>query len=226
MNSGRVRHVVWDWNGTILDDNDAVVAAVNTVCAAFGRPPVDLAQWRAIFRRPLTACYSDLLGQALSADDWARIDRGYHDAYRELLATTRLAPGVPDELQRWRTGGGSQSLLSMWFHDELVDLVAEHGLTPLFERIDGLRVDVGGNGKTDHLIEHLSMITPALGLAREDVVLIGDVLDDAVAARNAGIGCVLVTTGVTARSGLAAGGVPVVDSVAEALSVAMSTALS
>ena len=24
----RPRHIVWDWNGTILDDNDAVVSAV------------------------------------------------------------------------------------------------------------------------------------------------------------------------------------------------------
>jgi phosphoglycolate phosphatase-like HAD superfamily hydrolase len=207
--------VVWDWNGTILDDNDAVVTAVNAVCEAFGREPIDLAFWRSIFRRPLLDCYQDLLGRTLSADDWAMIDRSYHRAYRELLSTTRLSPGIPDELRRWRRNGGSQSLLSMWFHDELVELVAQYGLTDLFARIDGLRVDVGGHGKADNLVAHLE----AMGTNRAEALIIGDVLDDAVAAEAAGIRCVLVTTGVTNRATLETSGVPVVDSIAEALAV-------
>jgi phosphoglycolate phosphatase-like HAD superfamily hydrolase len=208
-----VTHVVWDWNGTILDDNDAVVASVNAVCAAFGRAPIELDYWRSIFRRPLTDCYRDLLRRELSTQDWIDIDRHYHDAYRTLLPTTRLAPGIPDELRRWQAAGRRQSLLSMWFHDELTALVTEHGLTDLFMRIDGLRVDTGGHGKTDHLIAHLS----ALNLDPADVLMIGDVVDDAMAAQAAGARCVLVTTGVTSRQALKAAGVPVVDSIAEAL---------
>jgi phosphoglycolate phosphatase-like HAD superfamily hydrolase len=206
---------VWDWNGTILDDNEAVVAAVNEVCAMFGRAPVDLAFWRSIYRRPLLDCYQDLLGCALTPADWAEIDRRYHDAYRALLSTVRLSPGIPDELRRWQGLGRSQSLLSMWFHDELVPLVAEYGLADLFTRVDGLRVDVGGHGKAGHLVEHLA----ALGVDADEVVLIGDVLDDAAAAEAAGVRCVLVTTGVTHREALETSGVPVVDSISEALAV-------
>jgi phosphoglycolate phosphatase-like HAD superfamily hydrolase len=215
VRSERVRHVVWDWNGTILDDNDAVVRAVNEVCTAFGRERIDLVFWRSIYRRPLLDCYQELLGRELSAADWAWIDRHYHAAYRELLPTTRLSPGVPEELRRWRDDGGSQSLLSMWFHDELVALVDRHGLTSLFARIDGLRVDVGGHGKSGHLVEHLG----ALDIDPAQVLLVGDVLDDAVAARAAGTRCVLVTTGVATRAALRTSGVPVVDSVAEALAL-------
>ena len=205
--------MVWDWNGTILDDNEAVVAAVNTVCATFGRAPIDLPYWRSIYRRPLLDCYAELLGRQLSQQDWADIDRGYHAAYRALLSTTRLTPGIPDELRRWQAAGRTQSLLSMWFHDELVALVAELGLTGLFDRIDGLRMDAGGHGKTAHLAEHLA----ALRVDPADVLVVGDVLDDAAAAQAAGARCVLVTTGVTDRATLRTSGVPVVDSVAEAL---------
>jgi phosphoglycolate phosphatase-like HAD superfamily hydrolase len=215
VGSGRIRHVVWDWNGTLLDDNDAVVAAVNTVCTAFGRPPVDLDEWRSIYRRPLLECYRDLLRRDLTADDWATIDRTYHDAYRRLLHTTRLSPGIPDELIRWRRSGGRQSLLSLWFHQELVPLVTEHGLDHLFDRVDGLRIDINGRGKTDHLTRHLT----ALRLDPADVLLIGDVLDDAAAAEAVGAASVLVTTGVQTRAALESSGVPVVDSIAEALAV-------
>jgi phosphoglycolate phosphatase-like HAD superfamily hydrolase len=209
----RVSHVVWDWNGTILDDNDAVVTAVNAVCAAFGRDTIDLDYWRSIYRRPLFEAYQGLLSRELSTQDWSEIDRLYHDAYRTLLPTTRLAPGVPDELHRWRAAGRQQSLLSMWFHDELVPLVTEYGLADLFIRIDGQHENIGGHGKTDHLIEHLT----ALRLDPTEVLVIGDVLDDAIAAKAAGVRCVLVTTGVMTREALEASGAPVVDSIAEAL---------
>jgi phosphoglycolate phosphatase-like HAD superfamily hydrolase len=103
----------------------------------------------------------------------------------------------------------------MWFHDELVALVTQHGLHDLFTRIDGLRVAVGGHGKAAHLAEHLA----ALRTDPNEVLLIGDVLDDAAAAEAAGVRCVLVTTGVTNRATLEMSGVPVVDSIAEALTV-------
>jgi phosphoglycolate phosphatase-like HAD superfamily hydrolase len=101
----------------------------------------------------------------------------------------------------------------MWFHAELVPLVTELGLADLFTRIDGQRTGIGGHGKTSHLIEHLT----ALRVDPTDVLLIGDVLDDAIAAEAAGIRCVLVTTGVMARPALESSGAPVVDSIAEAL---------
>jgi phosphoglycolate phosphatase-like HAD superfamily hydrolase len=210
-----VKHIVWDWNGTILDDNDAVVLAVNRVCAEFGRTPIELDFWRSIYRRPLTDCYADLLGRPVSARDWALIDRIYHDEYHGLLDTCRLATGVPDELRRWQQSGRGQSLLSMWFHEQLGPLVAEYALTDLFARIDGLRAVPGGGSKAEHLAEHLA----AQGLSAADVLLIGDVTDDADAAAYVGAQCVLVTTGMMNRAALATRGVPVVDSIAEAIAL-------
>ncbi|WP_309112875.1 HAD family hydrolase [Saccharothrix sp.] len=208
----RVKHVVWDWNGTLLDDTHAVLHAVNQVCGRYGRAALTLEEWRAVFSRPLIACYEGVLGRALSEQDWADIDLVYHVEYRALLDTCGLAVGVPDLLRTW---SGTQSLLSMWFHDELVPLVERMGLTGLFTRIDGLRVDVGGGSKAEHLAEHLEH----QGLDPRDVVVIGDVVDDAEAARHVGAQAVLVTTGVGERRRLAATGMPVVDSIPEALAL-------
>jgi phosphoglycolate phosphatase-like HAD superfamily hydrolase len=207
------RHIVWDWNGTILDDNDAVVAAVNKVCAAFGRQDIDIDQWRAIYSRPLSRCYERLLECRLTDQDWARIDDLYHNAYRELLHTCRLAQGVPDVLRNWEAQGRTQSLLSMWFHDELVPLVSQLGLGELFVRIDGLQKSVGGDTKAQHLEQHLS----AIALDADEVVLIGDVVDDARAAEQVGAQCVLLTTGVMSRDKLESTGYPVADSISEAI---------
>ncbi|RCW44028.1 phosphoglycolate phosphatase-like HAD superfamily hydrolase [Halopolyspora algeriensis] len=207
------RHIIWDWNGTLLDDNDAVVAAVNKVCAAFGCEHIDLERWRAVFGRPLHRSYEHVLGRALGEHDWTRIEKLYHDAYRELLPTCGLAHGVPEKLRAWIDSGRTQSLLSMWFHDELVPLVETFGLNALFTRIDGLRAEIGGGSKADCLTEHVTV----LGIDPAETVLIGDVADDAHAAERVGADCVLLTTGVMARPALEATGFPVVDSITEAL---------
>ncbi|AHI00056.1 HAD family hydrolase [Kutzneria albida] len=211
--SVRARHVVWDWNGTLLDDNEAVVHSVNAVLTAFDRAPLTIDAWRAAFTRPLTTCYERLLGRVLAPEDWARIDVLYHEAYRERLDECGLALGVPHLLRDWQNSGRTQSLLSMWFHEELVPLVGKLGLDGLFTRVDGLRgVNMGGS-KTEHLAAHLS----AMALDPAEVVLIGDVVDDAEAAAAAGAQCVLVSTGVMDRPRLEAAGVPVADSIPQAL---------
>lgn len=207
------RHIVWDWNGTLLDDNHAVVSAVNEVCTAFGRDHIDIHEWRELYKRPLSKCYEQLLRRELSEQDWARVDALYHDVYRGLLDSCGMAEGVPHALDDWADAGGSQSLLSMWFHEELVDLVTTRGLHERFARMDGLRSSIGGGSKAAHLREHLlaQQLDPA------DVVLVGDVLDDAHAADETGADCILVTTGVMHRNKLEAAGFPVVDSIPEAM---------
>ena len=72
----------WDGNGTLLDDNHAVLAAVNTVCAMYDTSPVTLDEWRAVFSRPILACYEKVLSRALTEADWDVIDQQYHRAYR------------------------------------------------------------------------------------------------------------------------------------------------
>jgi phosphoglycolate phosphatase-like HAD superfamily hydrolase len=211
-----VKHIVWDWNGTLLDDNDAVVAGVNAVCAQFGHEPISLEHWREVYSLPLVPCYERLLGRSVAAAEWDALELLYHETYRDVLRTTRLAAGVPAELHRWAATGGSQSLLSMWYHLELMPLVKEYRLTSLFTRVDGLRTRSRSGCKTEHLAAHLAVqrLDPAT------VLVIGDALYDAAAASAVGAQCVLVATGVMSERKLQTAGVPVASTVADALRIA------
>lgn len=201
-------HIVWDWNGTLLDDNHANLAAVNAVCSHFGREPVGMDYWRSIFRRPLVPCYEDLLGRSFEEGEWQRAEKLYDSSYQEYLHTCELAVGVPDVLHQWKGAGGTQSLLSMASHDHLVPLIDERGLTSHFTRVDGRKFDTEHDSKAEHLVHHLEHqdLDPA------DVVLIGDIDDDARAAREAGARAILVTSGLMARERLEATGAMVVES--------------
>ena len=204
---------MWDWNGTLLNDNHAVLAAVNEVCAGFGRAELSWGEWQAAYARPMRLSYEQILQRALDEEEWAQVDKLYHDRYDALLPTCALADEAHDVLRACTAGGRTQSLLSMWFHSRLTPTVEHYGLTQYFTRVDGLPGEVGGGSKADSLIRHLQ----AQQLDPSDVVLIGDVVDDADAARAAGARCVLVTTGAMTLEALQTTGAPVTASITQAL---------
>ncbi|MFY7066564.1 HAD family hydrolase [Nocardiopsis changdeensis] len=203
-----ITHIVWDWNGTLLDDNHANLSAVNAVCAAYGVDPVELDHWRSVFRRPLVPLYEELLGRALAVGEWERLEKLYDEDYLRHLPACRLAQGVPDVLLDWAGLGRTQSLLSMASHDHVVPLIAERGLAAHFTRVDGRRYDTEVDSKAEHLVHHLS----GQDIDPSRVVLIGDIDDDARAAHAAGAHSILVSTGLMAPERLAATGAPVAES--------------
>lgn len=202
-------HLVWDWNGTLLDDFDLTVAATNVAFASCAGPTITGDDHRRQFRRPVAAYYAEVLGRPIDAEEFGRLDGIFHDHYHAGLEECRLAEDAEQALELV----GRQSLLSMWFHEKLVPYVDQFGLTRHFARIDGLRNQVGGGGKADYLIEHLR----ELGLTGSDCVLVGDTLDDAAAAEAVGARCVLVTGGFTDEQRLRATGLPVATSLTEAV---------
>jgi phosphoglycolate phosphatase-like HAD superfamily hydrolase len=206
-------HLVWDWNGTLLDDLSLVVAATNQAFAAVGGRSLDSDEHRRTFRRPVAEFYAEILERAVDAEEFGRLDRIFHDAYRLGLTTTSLAADAMHALRSWT---GSQSLLSMWFHSELVPAVETYGLAGVFTRVDGLRTEIGGDLKAGHLARHLD----ELGVSGDRAVLIGDSLDDALAAESVGAAAVLYTGGFTDPARLRASGRPVADTLVEAVRVA------
>jgi phosphoglycolate phosphatase-like HAD superfamily hydrolase len=206
-------HLVWDWNGTLLDDLSLVVSSTNHAFAAIGGREVDADEHRARFRRPVAEFYAEILGRAVDEEEFGRLDRIFHDAYRMGLTSMSLAADAMTAIRSWP---GSQSLLSMWFHSELVPAVETYGLGGLFTRVDGLRTEVGGHLKAGHLADHLD----ELGVPGERVVLIGDSLDDAEAADSVGGRAVLYTGGFTHPDRLRASGRPVADTLVEAVAIA------
>jgi phosphoglycolate phosphatase-like HAD superfamily hydrolase len=206
-------HLVWDWNGTLLDDLTLVVSSTNEAFASVGGRSVDSDEHRRQFRRPVAEFYAEILERAVDEEEFGRLDRIFHEAYRLGLTTTSLAADAMAAIKAWP---GTQSLLSMWFHSELVPAVETYGLAGLFARVDGLRTEVGGDLKGAHLANHLA----ELQVAGDRAVLIGDSLDDAAAAASVGAAVVLYTGGFTHPSRLRAAGLPVADTLVEAVELA------
>jgi phosphoglycolate phosphatase-like HAD superfamily hydrolase len=207
-------HLVWDWNGTLLNDLDLIVQATNDAFATVGGRSLTADEHRLRFRRPVADFCAEVLERAVDAEEFGRLNTIFHDAYRAGLTTVELAGDAANSMRSWP---GTQSLLSMWFHDDLVPAVTAYGLDGRFRLVDGFRAELGGG---DHKAEHLARHIESLGLAPSDVVLVGDSLDDGDAADEVGAACVLYTGGFTHPQRLRGSGRPVADTLTEAVELA------
>ncbi|MEU9057665.1 HAD family hydrolase [Streptomyces sp. NPDC048430] len=215
--SGKHRtHLVWDWNGTLLDDIQAVLGASNAAFAEVDLEPLTLDQYREMYCVPIPKFYERLMGRLPTPAEWERMDGLFHRHYTEQRTACGLTEGVEELLARWQRGGRSQSLLSMYGHEHLVPVVRGYGIERHFVRVDG-RTGPSGGSKAQHMERHFEVLG---GIAPESAVVIGDAVDDAVAAAHVGARAVLYTGGSHSRSSLEAVGVPVVDTLAEAVALA------
>lgn len=211
-----IRHVVWDWNGTLLADQHAVLGALNVLLADMDRPAADLDTYRRLYTRPVRRFYERLLDRAIDDAMWGHIDAVFHTAYFDLVRDAGLDPDARAAMAAVACAGHTQSLLSMAPHDHLVEMVGHHDLHDHFVRVDGVR-GVGGGHKEEWLRAHLAAL--AIGSPAE-VLVIGDALDDAVAAAAVGAPVVLYDGGSHPAEVLHGTGVPVTSSLGEAIRVA------
>ncbi|MBW1603248.1 HAD family hydrolase [Streptomyces sp. JJ66] len=210
-------HIVWDWNGTLLHDIDAVIEATNLTFAEVGMEQITLERYRELYCVPVHRFYEKLTGKLPTDEEFARINELFHRHYFHRADTVALTLGAAELLAARAAAGGTQSLCSLAPHDHLVPLVRSHGIDGHFVRVDGLATPLDGHGKAAHMARHLASLTD-VDPAR--TVVIGDAVDDARAAEHVGARAVLYTGGSHGRASLEEAGVPVVDTLAEAVAEA------
>ncbi|MET8179420.1 HAD family hydrolase [Streptomyces sp. NPDC005336] len=213
MGKKHVTHIVWDWNGTLFHDIDAVISATNASFAEIGLPPVTLERYRDLYCVPVPLFYERLLGRLPTDDEWEVMDEAFHRHYWALAEGAGLALGARQLLTEWQEAGLTQSLCSLAPHEYLVPLVRTHGIESHFIRVDG-RIGQSNTGKAEQMVRHIAALE---GVPPHRIVVIGDALDDAVAAEHVGARAVLYTGGSHSRASLLAAGVPVADTLAEAV---------
>ncbi|WP_269676091.1 HAD family hydrolase [Kitasatospora mediocidica] len=210
-------HIVWDWNGTLFHDMEAVLGASNAAFATVGAAPLTLERYRELYEIPIPRFYQRALGFQPSSAEWERLDAAFQERYAQLSGGCGLTDGAVGLLSGWAAEGGTQSLLSMYEHERLVPMVHGLGIATHFVRVDG-RTGPSHGQKAASLVRHLAALGPQVDPAR--TVLIGDAADDALAALEVGARAVLYTGGSHTRANLEPVGVPVVDSLAEAVELA------
>lgn len=206
-----IEHLVFDWNGTLIDDIALAVNAVNRCGERYAVPPIDTARYRALFDFPIADFYA-ALGFDLQRTPFAQIVAHYLEHFDRNVAHCPLHDGVFEILEAAREAGIGVSIVSASHCDVLLHTLDAKGLYGRFEHIVGL----SHNQATSKTAEAL-LLQKRLGTPANRTLFIGDTLHDYDVARAVGWKPLLVSTGHQDASRLQRADAPVFGSLGELL---------
>jgi phosphoglycolate phosphatase len=191
--------ILWDWNGTLLDDTAACLEGINRLLIRRDLPSLDLDRYRDIFTFPVIEYYR-AAGFDFSKEPFEIPALEFINEYHRLLPGAPLFNDVERVLSALQARRCRQFILSAMEQQALLESVDKRGIRGYFEGIYGI-----GN----HLA--FSKMQRGRELLRENDIypdrslLIGDTLHDRQVAHELGLEAILVSRGHQSRSRLVNG---------------------
>jgi phosphoglycolate phosphatase len=203
--------VVWDWNGTLLDDLDTCVTVANQLLGEFGLPALaGVAGYHAKFRFPIIEYYADLGFDTSASGNFDSAARRYLELYGAASVQCGLHDGALEAVAAVHAAGVRQVVISASQQDNLRVQLAPFGLDAYLDGVHGIP-DIYAASKETLARRWLS----DEGLTGDEVLFVGDSEHDFEIATALGARCLLFSGGHHARAHLESLGAPVIDDLRE-----------
>ncbi len=181
-------HIIWDFNGTIIDDVKATMQAENILFSRRNLPLfTDLNQFREAFMLPFTAFY-EKLGIDFSVDNYADLSTEFMTEYISLSANSMMHDDALPAFKQLRDLGVAQVIISASEITVLNKQIDKFAIREYFDEILGLG-DYQAISKAHLAKDWMDRIKP------ENPLFIGDTVHDYEVAQSVGIDCALIATG-------------------------------
>ncbi len=182
-------HVIWDWNGTLMNDVDIAVDSLNVMLAENNLPTKSVEKYKELFGFPIRSYY-EKVGFDLQKLSFEKLCERFVEEYNHKRAkTANLYNGISDllsEIKKIKT----QSILSAAEQNHLHEMTDHFELTHHFHHRFGIS-DFYASSKIargHELILHS-------GISAKQTILIGDTDHDFEVAQALGVSCLLISDG-------------------------------
>jgi phosphoglycolate phosphatase len=202
------KHIIWDWNGTLLDDNWLSVEAMNVLLARRQLPLLTLDKYVKVFTFPVSDYYQ-CLGFDFHKEPFTISGTEFIEEYNKRAFEPKLHHSIRETILRLKEKGVSHSILSASRQEILDRLVGYHKLTSLFIGIVG-QEDHYARGKTAAGKTWLEK----LPYEPWEILFVGDTIHDREVAKALGVDCALVACGHNSYERLRDQGCPVFKDIA------------
>lgn len=201
--------VVWDWNGTLLDDMEVCISVMNKLLEKRDLPLLDTKRYKEIFGFPVQNYYMEL-GFNFDQEPFEKISREFISGYKKENLYLKLRKDSIQALDLVRKEGIRQVILSASQLENLQEQVRNLGVIDYFDNLLGLdhihatsKIDIG-----KRWIEES-------GFDKKELLLVGDTLHDYETACGMGCDCILLANGHQSKERLSSLNVPVIESLME-----------
>ncbi|MGN1112922.1 MAG: HAD family hydrolase [Acutalibacteraceae bacterium] len=200
--------VFWDYNGTLIDDVGAALESVNDMLRKRDMPCIDLEQYKSYIDTPISKFYEHLFD--LNEIPFEVIANEFDVGYEKYIAADPVMDGARELLTHFSRLGSFQAIISGSQQSVIESGAKRYGLYGYFDLI---------SGADDHYVR--SKVKRAESIAKrhckssDEILVIGDCVQDFEVSRALGAQCILLTAGHQSTADLKKTGAAVVDSLLE-----------
>lgn len=205
MDFTKYKHIIWDWNGTLLDDAWLCVEILNRMLNQRGMKTTTLAEYQEIFDFPVKDYYLKI-GFDFKKESFNAIAQDFISDYEAQRHRCRLQIGAVRVIEELKQLGFVQSVLSASQESSLVEALEIFGVRDFFENVTGLD-DYYAHSKVDAGRKLLE----SLNTNPRQILLIGDTTHDYEVACQLGSDCILLPAGHQSKERLVSCGAIVCD---------------
>ena len=191
-----LKHIIWDWNGTILDDRWLTIAAMNSVLARRNMDEITEDQYLQVFTFPVIEYYRRL-GFKFEKEPFSILGTEFINEYNARAFEPKLHDGIIDLITELNENDISHSILSASGQKILDKLAEHHSIGHYFKAVLGQ-----DNHYAYGKIETGKMLINKLGIAPNNILFIGDTEHDLDLANAIGAHCALLSWGHTSAERL------------------------
>jgi len=211
MDITNINTVLWDWNGTLLNDLAMCTNTINDLLVKRNLKQLTINDYKNIFTFPVKDYYLKA-GFDFTMESFEDVGLEFMELYFERVKNTGIFPEVPGILKRFNNAGFRQFVISAMEHNYLVKTVTEKGLAGYFKGVSGINDHYAGS-KQEMAREFLEN----QNLDPSTTCFIGDTLHDFEVAENLGVYCILVSAGHQSFERLLVSGTMVLKSITEVI---------
>lgn len=183
------KHIIWDWNGTLLNDIELCKDIINEIIIEHGLPKLSLEDYREIFTFPVKEYYRKA-GLPVDNGSFEKLGKDFISMYESRKYNCSLFPKAEAVLSEIKKAGIKQSVLSAYSQEMLDEFIGHFNLTHYFEKLVGL-----DNIYATSKLENGKKWMAELGLSKGEALMIGDTLHDCDVAFGMGADSLLIAAG-------------------------------
>jgi phosphoglycolate phosphatase len=206
-------HIIWDWNGTLLNDVFLCCDIMNNILKRRNMPQISLEEYRTVFTFPVRNYYKKV-GLDVSDENWEILSHEFMDEYEKRKYECNLFENAREILVMFSNLGISQSILSAYSQHTLEEIVAKFEIDVHFNKLVGL-----DNIYAASKLENGKKWMKELSHNAHEVLLIGDAVHDYEVANEIGADCLLISSGHQVKENLLNCDCSIIDSLSDIKSI-------
>lgn len=200
------KYVIFDFNGTILDDVELCLVLLNEFLIDQNKPIVSIDKYKEIFNFPIRDYYI-AAGLDLELQSFEELANIYNEKYMNRSKNCLLYEEVLDVFEALKNKGIHMIVLSATEQNNLAHQLKYYKIYDYFKAILGSN-NYKGEGKVQRGLDYINKHN----IEKKDIILIGDSIHDHEVAEALGCDCILYSKGHMSRRRLEATARDVVDS--------------